>query len=113
MASEKKEKVEIKTHKIPGPRDPWKTWRRGKPIEIVSNPQDIPADEWLPPVEPPEVRKQRIREAQLKAGVGSFISRTEAAMGNLEDNTKKVVEKEAEKKQAKDPSPENSETSES
>ncbi len=105
MASGKKEKVEIRTHEIPGPRDSWKTWRRGKPIEIVSNPQDIPADEWLSPVEPPEVRKRRIREAQLKAGVGSFTSRTAAGMDKIEDE---VAERRVE-----DPSPESSETSES
>lgn len=112
MASGKKEKVEIRTHEIPGPRDSWKTWRRGKPIEIVSNPQDIPADEWLSPVEPPEIRDQAKKDAQLEAGVGTFASRTAAGMNKTKEEAEKVGEKVA-KRQVGGSSPESSETSES
>ena len=112
MASEKKEKVEIKTHEIPGPRDFWKTWRRGKPGKIVSNPQDIPADEWLSSVEPPEIRDQVKKDAQLEAGVGSFVSRTAAGMDKIKERAEKVGE-EAEKRRVEGSSSESSETSES
>lgn len=83
-AGNSKEKVEIKTHKIPGSKDPYKTWRREKPVEVVSNPQDVPAEDWLPPVKPASVHRQERIEAQLKAGVGTHASRTAAGMDEAE-----------------------------
>lgn len=113
MASEKiKESVEIKTHKIPGPRDFWKKWRRGKPREVVSNPQDIPANEWLDPVKPPEIHAQERRERQLEAGVGTYTSRTAAGMDRVKERAEKVGEELA-KRRVGGSFPESSETSES
>lgn len=113
MASEKvKESVEIKTHKIPGPRDFWKKWRRGKPREVVSNPQDIPANKWLDPVKPPEIHAQERRERQLEAGVGTHASRTAAGMNRIEEEAEKVGEEET-KRRARDLSSGGRKTSES
>lgn len=85
MADRNKESGEgIRTHKVPGPRDPWNKWRRGKPTEVVSNPWDIPASEWPLPPTPPEIHAQERRERQLKAGVGTHASRTAAGMDQAE-----------------------------
>ena len=79
----------IRTHTVRGPRDAWKTWRRGRSTTAVSNPKDIPADEWLSPVKPAEVIAQERREAQEKAGVGTHASRTAAGMERAKERAKK------------------------
>jgi hypothetical protein len=106
MANEEKEKIEIRTHKIPGARDFWKTWRRGKPMKVISNPQDISIDELPLPAEPPEIQSRRRKEAQrkeaeaqLKAGVGTFASRTAAGMDRAEERAEKVGEEETKRRE--------------
>ena len=46
---------------------------------------DPDAEFSWPPAEPPEVQSRRRKDAQLKAGVGTFASRTAAAMDRAKE----------------------------
>jgi len=88
----------------------WKRWQTEKEIKVATGPP--PTFDELPPKEPPEIQDQAIKEAQLKAGVGTFVSRTAAGMNKTKEEAEKVGEEVA-KRQVGGSSSESSETSES
>ena len=78
---------------------------------------DPDAEFSWPPAEPPEIQSRTKKDAQkedaqLKAGVGTFTSRTAAAMDETKERAEKVGEKAA-KRRAKHSSPDSNETAES
>ena len=78
---------------------------------------DPDAEFSWPPAKPPEVQSRRRKDDQrkddqLKAGVGTFVSRTAAAMDKAKERAEEVGE-EAAKRRAKDSSPDSNEIPES